>query len=57
MSTVRACGRDAAQLIGFAGRLLETWRGYSDAEADILAETMENGKPHAPQHRHAYPAL
>ena len=45
VSTVRACGRDAAQLIGFAGRLLETWRGYSDAEADILAETMENGSP------------
>ena len=45
VSTVRACGRDAAQLIGFAGRLLETWRCYSDAEADILAETMENGSP------------
>ena len=48
VSTVRVKGTDRAQLLGFAAHLLETWRGYSDEAADILAFTQENGEavPH-----------
>lgn len=43
VSTVRATGRDAAQLMDFAGEFLRVWRGYSDPAADILAFTEPDG--------------
>ncbi len=46
VSTVRCTGEDEAQLVSFAGELLETWRGYSDARADILSTTLDaDGRP------------
>lgn len=48
VSTVRVTGRDVPQLLAFAERMLNTWRGYSDPEAEVLAFTEENGEqvPH-----------
>ena len=43
VSTVRVSGHDTAQLLAFAERVLSTWRGYSDPEADVLAYTEESG--------------
>ncbi len=49
VSAVRVTGHDADAMIAFASRFLETWRGYSDPSADILAQTVENGvaTPHS----------
>ena len=43
VSTVRVTGKDVAQMQAFAEQFLQTWRGYSDAAADVLATTEENG--------------
>ena len=44
MSVIRLDGKDPERLIELADKILETWRGYSDPEADILAAT--DGTPH-----------
>ena len=44
VSTVRVTGKDVAQMQAFAEQFLQTWRGYSDAAADVLATTEENGE-------------
>ncbi len=44
MSVIRLDGEDPERLVELADKILETWRGYSDPEADILAET--DGTPH-----------
>lgn len=44
MSVIRLDGRDPERIIGLADRILKSWRGYSDEDADILAET--DGTPH-----------
>ena len=48
VSTVRVKGTDRVQMLGFAELVLNFWRGYSDANADILAFSEENGQtvPH-----------
>ena len=48
VSTVRVTGEDAGAMMQFAGALLTAWRDYSDASADILACTGEDGRrvPH-----------
>ncbi len=48
VSTVRTAGENADALMRFAGALLTAWREYSDAQADILADTEEDGQrvPH-----------
>ncbi|MEG1925606.1 MAG: UDP-glucose--hexose-1-phosphate uridylyltransferase [Ruthenibacterium sp.] len=48
VSTVRVKGNARDQMLGFASLLLQNWRGYSDAAADILAFSDENGQsiPH-----------
>ncbi|ALS26528.1 galactose-1-phosphate uridylyltransferase [Paenibacillus sp. 32O-W] len=43
MSVVRVAGTNREQALEAASRLLDAWRGYSDAEADILAYTERNG--------------
>ena len=43
VSTARVTGRDVPQLQAFAEQFLQTWRGYSDPTADVLAFTEENG--------------
>ena len=44
MSVIRLDGTDQTRLTDLADRILTTWRGYSDASVDILAET--DGVPH-----------
>lgn len=43
IAALRVTGSEKAQLIRFADKVLEAWRGYSDPAADILAFTEENG--------------
>lgn len=44
MSVLRLSGQDAGRLVDLADRVLGAWRGYSDPEAGIYAET--EGEPH-----------
>jgi UDPglucose--hexose-1-phosphate uridylyltransferase len=44
MSVIRIKGADKERLIDLADRILQTWRGYTDEEAFIFAET--DGEPH-----------
>ncbi len=44
MSVIRISGPDEKRLIDLADRILECWRGYTDEEAFIYAET--EGEPH-----------
>lgn len=44
MSVIRLAGKDPSRLADLAGRILNKWRGYTDAEAFIFAET--DGTPH-----------
>ena len=44
MSVIRLTGSDKAQLVELADRILVAWRGYTDADASIYAET--DGEPH-----------
>ncbi len=44
MSVIRLRGKEAARLAELADKILTVWRGYSDPEATIFAET--NGEPH-----------
>ena len=44
MSTVCLEGKDKAVMIDLADKILAAWRGYSDAECEVLAET--EGNPH-----------
>ena len=44
MSVIRLRGADRAQLVDLADRILGAWRGYSDPEAVIYAET--DGEAH-----------
>ena len=44
MSVIRLRGADPARLADLADKILVCWRGYSDEEALILAET--DGEPH-----------
>ena len=45
MSVIRLTSPDRAQLLALAGRILSRWRGYSDPEAFIFAET--DGEKHS----------
>jgi len=44
MSVIRLSGTDTDRIIALADRILEAWRGYSDEECFIYAET--DGEPH-----------
>ena len=44
MSVIRLRSADRAQLLALAERILARWRGYSDPEAGVFAET--DGVPH-----------
>lgn len=44
MSVIRISGTDKNRLIELADKILTTWRGYTDEEAFIFAET--EGEPH-----------
>ena len=44
MSVIRLSGTDTDRIIDLADRILEAWRGYSDEECFIYAET--EGEPH-----------
>ncbi|MBD5457086.1 MAG: UDP-glucose--hexose-1-phosphate uridylyltransferase [Lachnospiraceae bacterium] len=44
MSVIRLSGKDTKRIIALADHILETWRGYTDEEAFIFAET--DGEPH-----------
>ncbi len=44
MSVIRLCAADRKRLAALAEKILTCWRGYSDAEAFIFAET--DGEPH-----------
>ena len=44
MSVIRLSGTDKARLVELADRILNAWRGYTDEEAFIYAET--DGEPH-----------
>ena len=44
MSVIRLTSADRGQLLALAERILARWRGYSDPEADVFAET--DGVPH-----------
>lgn len=44
MSVIRISGTDKNRLIELADKILTTWRGYTDEEAFIFAET--DGEPH-----------
>ncbi|MBQ9228118.1 MAG: UDP-glucose--hexose-1-phosphate uridylyltransferase [Eubacterium sp.] len=44
MSVIRLSGTDKARLVALADKILTAWRGYTDAEAFIYAET--DGEPH-----------
>lgn len=44
MSVLRLRGKDTNQLIELGAKVLDAWRGYSDEEAFVFAET--DGEPH-----------
>ncbi len=44
MSVIRLRGADPARVASLADRILQAWRGYTDEDAFIFAET--NGEPH-----------
>ncbi len=44
LSVIRLTGADKEQLIELADRILNKWRGYTDASATVYAET--DGEPH-----------
>lgn len=44
MSVIRIAGKDTGRLIALADVILDAWRGYTDEEAFIFAET--DGEPH-----------
>lgn len=44
MSVIRLRGEDTARICDLAGEILAKWRGYTDEEAFVFAET--NGTPH-----------
>ena len=44
MSVIRISGKDKARLVELADKILVAWRGYTDEDAFILAET--EGEPH-----------
>ena len=44
MSVIRISGRDTERLIALADKILAAWRGYTDEDAFIFAET--DGEPH-----------
>ncbi|MCI8484831.1 MAG: UDP-glucose--hexose-1-phosphate uridylyltransferase [Lachnospiraceae bacterium] len=44
MSVIRIAGADTDRLIALADKILDAWRGYTDEEAFIFAET--EGEPH-----------
>ena len=44
MSVIRIACADPARLVDLADKILAAWRGYTDADAMIFAET--NGEPH-----------
>ena len=44
MSVLRLRGKDSDRLIELADRVLKAWRGYTDEEAFVFAET--EGEPH-----------
>ena len=44
MSVLRLTGPDAGRLVALADRILEAWRGHTDPDAFVFAET--GGRPH-----------
>ena len=44
MSVIRLTGPDKQRVADLADRILRSWRGYTDADAFVFAET--NGEPH-----------
>ena len=44
MSVIRLTGPDKGRIVDLADRILQSWRGYTDADAFIFAET--KGEPH-----------
>lgn len=44
MSAIRISGKSKDELVSLADKILRTWRGYSDPDAFIFAET--DGEPH-----------
>ena len=44
MSVIRLSSKDKSEIISCSDMILKTWRGYSDPDAFIFAET--NGQPH-----------
>lgn len=44
MSVIRLCGKDTERIVELADMILRCWRGYTDEEAFIFAET--DGEPH-----------
>ncbi len=44
MSVIRISGPDSGRLVALADKILSAWRGYTDEEAFIFAET--DGEPH-----------
>ena len=44
MSVIRIASEDSGRLVDLADKILRAWRGYTDAEAVIFAET--DGEPH-----------
>lgn len=44
MSVIRLSGPDTERIIALADKILQAWRGYTDEEAFIFAET--DGEPH-----------
>ena len=44
MSVIRICSEDKSRLVDLADKILKTWRGYTDEEAFIFANT--DGVPH-----------
>ena len=44
MSVIRLTGKDYKKIAELADKILGLWRGYSDEEVDVFAET--NGEPH-----------
>ena len=44
MSVIRVSGEDTGRIVSLASEILDAWRGYTDEEAFIFAET--DGTPH-----------
>lgn len=44
LSVIRISGKDKARLVDLADKILVAWRGYTDADAFVFAET--DGEPH-----------